>query len=117
MDQGVSPDLAESVEVCIPQSIISDHYCRLLEGAKPVYPGLPAGGNSLGETTCIVSFTVNDDGKPFDIEANCENALFERSAARGVSHVQYRALNYDCKPCPQIGKRIEYPIEYRLSKD
>ncbi|MEM7663382.1 MAG: energy transducer TonB [Pseudomonadota bacterium] len=63
---------------------------------------------------CDVFFDTDIEGRPINIEADCTDHIFVRSAERALAAARFEPLDFDGKRYPWIG--IEYPIVYQISK-
>lgn len=92
--------------------IYSTHDCGIENGPVPEYPKL----TELGEATCDTSFVVGEDGFADDISVECDDPRFNETTREALSHVQYKVTGSCGRACPEIGRRFEYPFEYRLNE-
>jgi len=76
----------------------------------PEYPQL----TELAEASCEASFIVGEDGAATDIRVDCDDPRFSDPTLEGLSKVRYKTRESCGRVCPQVGERVEYPIEYRL---
>ncbi|MCA8901458.1 MAG: hypothetical protein KDA53_09425 [Hyphomonas sp.] len=87
--------------------------CGVTPGLVPEYPL-----HTTGEATCETSFLLDEEGAPYDIQADCSDARFVRSAERFASGLRYDVTNSAGNTCFVPGAiRQAYPIEYRLAED
>lgn len=87
-----------------------DHSCIWEQLPSPVYPSI----TGVGEATCEVWLTVGDDGRAQDVSVDCDDPRFNRATEIGLSTLKYRVKDSCGKTCSMIGRRIQYPIEYRF---
>ncbi len=84
--------------------------------AQPIRPPIPTYPQRAAERglegSCDVRFDVNTQGKPFNIQADCSDNIFQRAAERAVSRVEF---------APKIvrGKAVErrnvvYPLVFQM---
>jgi len=87
--------------------------CHVTPSQAPEYPLHTDGGAS-----CETSFLLNEDGVPYDIQAECTDPAFARSAERFAAGLRYDVTNSAGNACFRPGaNRWGYPIEYRLAGD
>ncbi|WP_269402366.1 hypothetical protein [Henriciella marina] len=101
------PSVPDADRACIQ----STHDCGIENGPVPEYPKL----TELGEATCDTSFVVGEDGFADDISVECDDPRFNETTREALSHVQYKVTGSCSRACPEIGRRLEYPFEYRLA--
>ncbi|OYW82549.1 MAG: hypothetical protein B7Z22_13990, partial [Hyphomonas sp. 32-62-5] len=57
--------------------------------ATPVQPKWPWEDGFNSETRCLTRLNVDEKGKPFNVTAECENKLFEKSAVNALKRVRF----------------------------
>ena len=92
------------------QPLFSHHDCTWETLPSPIYPTL----TDIGEADCDVELTVGEDGFAKDIKANCDDPRFNGSAYQGMTTLKHQVRDSVGNVCNMIGRRIKYPISYRL---
>lgn len=101
------PSVPEADRLCI----YSTHDCGIENPTVPEYPKL----SEFGEATCDTSFVVGEDGFAQDISVECDDPRFNETTREMLSHLRYKVTDSCGRTCPDIGRRLDYPIEYRLA--
>jgi len=86
--------------------------CKVTFGATPEYPY-----DSRKDAECKISFLLDTAGVPFDVQPNCSEPEFNRSAERFAARMKYDLEDSRGNICFQQGVRQVYPIEYLLAGD
>lgn len=85
--------------------------------AQPIRPPVatyPRRAADLGiEGTCEVHLDVDTRGRPYNVEAECSDSMFEREAERAVSRVEFVPKIVRGKPAER--HNVVYPLEFRLN--
>ncbi|RIJ26030.1 hypothetical protein D1224_02635 [Henriciella barbarensis] len=101
------PPVPDADRLCI----YSTHDCGIENPTAPEYPKLP----EFSEATCDTSFVVGEDGFAQDISVECDDPRFSETTREILSHLRYKVTDLCGRTCPDIGRRVDYPIEYRLA--
>lgn len=101
------PSVPDADRLCI----YSTHDCGIENAPLPEDPKL----TELGEATCDASFVVGEDGFADDISVDCDDPRYDETTRKMLSHLRYKVTDSCGRACPDIGRRLEYPIEYRLA--
>lgn len=84
-----------------------------LRSPVPVYPDEALRKGLSGQ--CDVYFSIDAAGRPFNVDAQCSDPVFERSSERAVRRVQFAARVVNGKPVGQ--DNLVYPFVYELNGD
>lgn len=87
-----------------------NHGCTWEQLPTPEYPHIL----DATEASCSVQLTVGDDGLARDVVVECDDRRFDAVTKRAISSMKHSVNDACGSPCSIIGKRIDYPIEYRL---
>lgn len=79
----------------------------------PVYPDAALRKGLSGQ--CDVYFSIDAAGRPFNVDAECSDPVFERSSESAVRKVQFAAKVVDGRPVGQ--DNLVYPFVYELNGD
>jgi hypothetical protein len=80
--------------------------------ATPVQPKWPWEDGFNSETRCLTRLNVDEKGKPFNVTAECENKLFEKSAVNALKRVRFNPKTVNGVPEPRYN--VVQPLEYKL---
>lgn len=89
---------------------VSDRDAQPIRPPIPVYPTRAAERGIEGE--CEVRFDVDTRGKPYNIQATCDESVFKREAERAVSKVEFAPKIVRGKPAER--RNVVYPIAFTL---
>ena len=64
------------------------------------------------EGDCLVSMDVSAKGRPYNVMADCTDAVFEREAVRAISRVEFRPKIVDGAAVQQ--RNVVYPLSFSL---
>ena len=111
--QGAAPAELQIGEVsgfAMDAVAVSDRDAQPIRPPIPVYPTRAAERGKEGD--CEVRFDVDTRGKPYNIQADCTDSVFNREAERAVSKVEFAPKIVRGKPAER--KNVVYPLEFRL---
>jgi len=106
-------DCDNACSVGYEASLVVSDDCHVSLTRKPEYPL-----HVTGSASCETNFLLSENGVPYDIQAECTNPVFVRSAMRFASGLRYGVKNSAGNACfrPGVDRQV-YPLEYRLSED
>lgn len=112
--QGAAPtevrfDRVQSLD--INPVAISDRDATPIRPPVVTYPTRALERGTEGE--CSVSFDVDVRGRPYNVEADCTNSVFEREAKRAVSRVEFAPKIVRGKASER--KNVVYPLVFSLN--
>ena len=64
------------------------------------------------EGDCLVSMDVSAKGRPYNVMADCTDAVFEREAVRAIGRVEFRPKIVDGEAVQQ--RNVVYPLSFSL---
>ena len=109
------PDVGEVRGELTP--VIQTVSVMVRETATPIRaptPDYPSRALMSGlEGSCDVVFNIDAAGRPFDVEANCTDRIFERSSENAVSKSLFAAKLKNGVPVGQ--ENLVYPIQFTLN--
>ncbi len=84
--------------------------------AQPIRPPVPTYPNRAAERgiegSCEVRFDVDTRGKPYNVQADCDNSVFKREAERAVSRVEFAPKIVRGQAAER--RNVVYPLEFKL---
>jgi hypothetical protein len=89
------------------------HSCQIESLPTPEYPRV----TEAREADCVVRFQIQYDGSVRTLSVSCTDPRFEETTATGMKSVRYGTRDSCGLPCPNIGRVVDYPIEYRFASD
>ena len=108
------PQLTQQTDIS-SRDILGEN-CRVNYGCTweklptPEYPNIL----DTTEASCSVQLTVGDNGLARDVVVECDDRRFDAVTERAILSMKHSVNDACGSPCSIIGKRIDYPIEYRL---
>ena len=90
---------------------ISDRDAQPIRPPLPTYPQRAAERGVEG--SCDVRFDVDTRGRPYNIEADCTDAVFKREAERAVSRVEFAPKIVRGQAAER--RNVVYPLEFKLA--
>lgn len=111
---GVAPATYDPGEINIikPRNAMAaiDRTFQPMTPPVPVYPRRAIGQGLEGH--CDVHLSVSPRGEPYNVQARCSHAMFERAARIAVQKVKFAPKIRDGLPVTVTG--VVYPLEFRL---
>lgn len=65
----------------------------------------------LPDADCDVSFGLDLQGKPVDIEVTCSHPAFVEASRKAILELEYPTEDF-CGPCGRNGRRFYYPLRF-----
>ncbi|MEM8615630.1 MAG: TonB family protein [Pseudomonadota bacterium] len=111
--QGAAPTEVPTTRLntlAIDPIAISDRDAQPIRPPVPTYPSRAAERGIEG--SCDVKFDVDTRGKPYNVEAECTDRVFQREAIRAVSRVEFAPKIVRGKAAER--RNVVYPLEFKL---
>lgn len=86
---------------------------RALKVPVPEYPSEAVKYRISG--ACEVHFSVNERGAPFDVRADCTDAVFKAASEQAVRGMQFEPTLRNGRPI--VRRDLVYPLEYRMDPE
>jgi len=67
---------------------------------------------AASQPPCLVSMDVSAKGRPYNVMADCTDAVFEREAVRAIGRVEFRPKIVDGAAVQQ--RNVVYPLSFSL---
>ncbi len=90
---------------------ISDRDAQPIRPPVPTYPSRAAERGIEG--FCEVRFDVDTRGRPYNVQADCDDRIFKREAERAVSKVEFAPKIIRGKAAER--RNVVYPLEFKLA--
>ena len=111
--QGAAPtelNVERLDSLAIDPVAISDRDAQPIRPPVPTYPQRAAERGIEG--SCDVRFDVDTRGRPYNVQANCTDSVFQREAERAVSRVEFAPKIVRGQPAER--RNVVYPLEFQL---
>ncbi|CAI8326351.1 MAG: Uncharacterised protein [Hyphomonas sp. TMED17] len=112
--QGAAPtdlNMGPMRELSFDPVAISDRDAQPIRPPLPSYPSRAAERGIEG--SCDVRFDVDVRGRPYNVQADCTDGVFQREAVRAVSRVEFAPKIIRGQPAER--RNVVYPLEFKLA--
>ncbi|MEO0982015.1 MAG: energy transducer TonB [Pseudomonadota bacterium] len=113
--QGAAPSdlgFARVEALSIDPVAISDRDAQPIRPPVPTYPQRAAERGIEG--SCDVRFDVDVRGRPYNVQADCTDRVFNREAVRAVEKVEFAPKIIRGQPAER--RNVVYPLEFQLEQ-